>query len=78
MSDRTESSVAAYIVSRRPDRGWRWWRADETLPPGEVDVRPATPAETALMDRITRADAAGRMPPAGLGRRLKALIGRPS
>ena len=64
----------AFMVARSPRGEWLWWEEDEIIPDGHSDVRTATLREADLMARILKHDAAGRMPPAGLGDRLRALL----
>lgn len=63
-----------YRVSTNPFGERRWWCKDEEIPADHTDIGPASPAVVALADRILAHDRAGRMPPAGLGDKMAALL----
>lgn len=67
------SDATPYRVSRHPEHGWRWWHSIESLPAAELDARPATEAETALIERIRRADRRNQKADAA-GLALRALM----
>ena len=65
----------AYRISTGPN-GKRWWSPDETIPEDHTHIRPATPDETDLIDRILAQDRAGLMPATSLAEDLRALMAR--
>lgn len=51
-----------------------WWTEDETIPEGHTNIREATQEEAALMDRIVKQDAGGRMPTLAIGEKIGKLL----
>jgi hypothetical protein len=71
---RKDGGTTTFRVALSPRGDHLWWTDSEQIPAGHAHVRSATDAEADLMARILRHDAAGRMPPKGLGDGLRALL----
>lgn len=63
-----------YRIATNPTGTNLWWTEAETIPTGHTNIRPATAEEAEVMDRILAHDAAGRMPPAALGKKVRGML----
>ncbi len=61
----------AYQVSTKPDGEKRWWSDHEIIPGDHIAIRPATAAETIVMDKIARGDGT---PSLALGKRIREML----
>ena len=62
-----------HTISHHPQYGWRWWDHGETLPAIEQRTRPATGAESVLIERL-RAAANRNVPADRASAALRALM----
>ena len=66
-----EEMTMAYRVSTSRIGERRWWREHEAIPATDTDVRPATPRETEIMDKIVHAKGA---PSLALGKKIQLML----
>ena len=64
----------SYLVSTSPSGRKLWWRPSETIPADHTDIRPATPQEAVVMDKIVLSRGA---PSQALAERIQRMLGRP-
>lgn len=61
-----------YLVATSPDGDSLWWCEWEAIPNDHTNVRPATPEEAAVMDKIARA----KNPSIALGHTIQRMLRR--